>query len=88
MVTKAQTRTVTGYPGAAPIALNYGIRLQGLNNGPAIGSASAFADGHLESGRGTSLDKASDLGFSQRSSVSGIIYQFDQSMTYESGINR
>jgi len=88
VVTRAQSRTVTGYPGAAPVALNYGIRLQGLNNGPALGSASAFQDGHLEQGRGTSLDKASDLAFSQRSSVSGLIYQFDQTINYESGINR
>ena len=87
VVTQAQTRTVTAYPGAAPVALNYGISLQGLNDEPAVGSASAFIDGHTETGRGTTIDKASDLGFSQLASVSGLIYQFDQTVTYESGIN-
>jgi hypothetical protein len=88
VVTRAQTRTVTDYPGAAPVALNYGIHVQGLNNEPAVGSASAFMNGHLEEGRGTTIAKASDLGFSNQASVSGIIYNFDQTMTYESGINR
>jgi hypothetical protein len=88
VTTQAQSRTVTEYPGAAPVALNYGIRVHGLNNEPAIGSASACMDGHLQEGRGTTSAKASDLGFSQKSSVSGIIYKYDQSMTYESGINR
>lgn len=88
VVTQAQTRTVTAYPGAAPVALNYGIRVHGLNNEPAVGSAGAFMDGHLEQGRGTTGDKASDLGFSQQASVSGLIYKFDQTYTYESGINR
>ena len=88
VVTRAQTRTVTDYPGAAPVALNYGIRVTGLNNEPAVGSASAFMDGHLEQGRGTTIAKASDLAFSQQASVSGLINKFDQTMTYESGINR
>ena len=88
VVTQAQARTVTDYPGAAPVALNYGIRVHGLNDEPAVGSAAAFWDGHLEQGRGTTMNKASDVAFSQKASVSGIIYKFDQTMTYESGINR
>ena len=88
VMTQAQSRTVTAYPGAAPVALNYGIRVHGLDNEPAVGSASAFMDGHLEQGRGTSTEKSSDLAFLQQSSVSGYIYKYDQSMTYESGINR
>jgi hypothetical protein len=88
VVTQAGTRTVTAYPGAAPVALDYGIQVRGLNNEPAVGSASAFMNGHLEEGRGTAIAKASDLAFSQQASVSGIIYKFDQTATYESGIHR
>jgi len=88
VLTKAQSRTVTAYPGAAPVALNYGIRVQGLGNEPAVGSASSFMNGHLEQGRGTTIDKASDVGFSQQSSVSGLISKYDQTYAYESGLNR
>lgn len=88
VVTQAGTRTVTAYPGAAPVALDYGIQVRGLNNEPAVGSASAFMNGDLEQGRGTTIAKASDLEFSQQASVSGIIHNFYQTATYESGINR
>lgn len=88
VVTQAQTRTVGAYPGI-PVALNYGIHLQGLNdNEPAIGSAGAFMNGHLEQGRGNSTEKASDIVFSQQSSTRGLIYRFDKTMNYESGLNR
>jgi hypothetical protein len=60
----------------------------GFHLAPYLFAASAFMNGQLEEGRGTTIAKASDLGFSHQASVSGIIYNFDQSMTYESGINR
>lgn len=87
VLTQAQARTVTPYAGV-PVALNYGIRVHGLGTNPAIGSAGAFMDGHLEQGRGNSTAKSSDLAFSQETSVQGLIYRFDKTMTYESGINR
>lgn len=87
VVTQGQSRTVT--PDASvPVALNYRISLQGLNGGPAVGSASAFMNGHLESGRGNTTEKAQDIVFSQASSASGLIDTFDKVMNYESGLSR
>lgn len=87
VLTRAQARTVTPSAGV-PVALNYGISVHGLGSNPAIGSAGAFMDGHLEQGRGNSTAKSSDLAFSQQTSVQGLIYRFDKTVTYESGINR
>ena len=87
LVTQAQSRTVT--PDASiPVALNYRVSLHGLNDGPAVGSASAFMNGHLEAGRGNTTEKAQDIVFSQTSSASGLISAFDKTMNYESGLNR
>ncbi|MDD1708678.1 MAG: hypothetical protein LUQ33_05875 [Methanoregulaceae archaeon] len=85
VVTQGETRTVT--PSAdVPVELNYGVRLWGLDNEPAIGSAGAFMDGHLEQGRGNTTDKAMDLVFSQESTASGLISTFNKVMHYESGL--
>ena len=85
VVTLGQTRTVT--PSAdVPVELNYGVSLRGLYNDPAIGSAGAYMDGHLEQGRGNTTDKAMDLVFSQESTASGLISTFNKVMHYESGL--
>jgi hypothetical protein len=87
LATQARSRTVT--PDASiPVALNYRVSLQGLGDGPAVGSASAFMNGHLEAGRDATTNKAQDITFSQSSSASGLIYAFDKVMDYESGLNR
>jgi hypothetical protein len=85
VVTQGQTRTVTPYAGV-PVALNYGVSLRGLDNEPAMGSAGAFMNGHLEQGRENSTEKAMDLKFSQQSTASGLISTFDKVMDYQSGL--
>jgi hypothetical protein len=91
IASQAQARTVSSNP-MVPVALNYNVGLQGLNNGPvittpAIGSAAAFFNGHIEQGRVNSTGKSSDLTFSQRSTASGLITSFTKSMSYVSGFS-
>jgi len=87
LATQAQTRTVT--PDAdIPVALNYRVSLIGLDDGPAVGSAGTFTNGHLEEGRDTTTSKAQDIMFSQSSTARGLIYTFEKDTSYESGISR
>ncbi|MBP1928998.1 hypothetical protein J2741_001545 [Methanolinea mesophila] len=87
LATRAQSRTVT--PTAdVPVALNYDVSLTGLGSGPAVGSAGAYTNGHIEEGRGNTTDKATDIVFSQSSTASGLIWVFDKNIGYESGISR
>jgi len=84
LMTQARTRTIT--PRAdVPVTLDYVVGLQGLNDKPAVGSASAFIDGHLEEGGQDTCGKTMDVVFSDESTASGLIYRFDKSMLYESG---
>ncbi len=90
IASQAQARTVSSNP-LVPVALNYNVGLQGLNNGPyttspAIGSAAAFFNGHIEQSRINSTNKSSDLVFSQSSTASGLITSFTKSMNYQSGL--
>jgi len=90
IASQAQARTVSANP-AVPVALNYNVGLQGLTNGPsgtnpAIGSAAAFFNGHIEQSRINSTNKSSDLVFSQSSTASGLINSFTKSMSYQSGM--
>jgi hypothetical protein len=90
IASQAQARTVSSNP-LVPVALNYNVGLQGLNNGPyttnpAIGSAAAFSNGHIEQSRINSTNKSSDLAFSQSSTASGLITSFTKSMNYQSGM--
>jgi hypothetical protein len=84
LMTQARTRTIT--PRAdVPVTLDYIVGLQGMNEKPAVGSASAFIDGHLEQGGQDTCGKTMDIVFSDESTASGLIYRFDKSMLYESG---
>lgn len=85
LVTEAQTRTVGAYPGGVPVALNYGINLQGLDDEPAIGSAGAFMNAHLQQARGNSTEPSSDIIFSQQTTARGSIFRFAKSVSYTSG---
>ncbi len=84
ILTQGEARTVTT-SAHVPVELNYKLRLQGLDNEPAIGSAGAFMNGHLEQGRDNSTEKAMDLVFLDQSTASGLIYRFDKVMNYQSG---
>ncbi len=83
VATSAQTRTVSE---TSPLALAYSIGVQGLGDGPAIGSASSFMNGHLEQSRINSTKKSSDLVFSHQSSASGLINVFTDKMSYEEAL--
>jgi hypothetical protein len=92
VATTGQARTVSANPNT-PLSLTYNINLHGLPDStgttlPAIGSATAFMNGHLEQGRGNSTQKASDLVFSHQSGASGLINVFSKNMNYESGPNQ
>jgi hypothetical protein len=84
ILTQGNTRTVTSRPDI-PVALNYQVDLQGLDNKPAVGSAGSFMDGHLEQGIGNTTAKGMDLVFSDKSTASGLISTFNKVMDYESG---
>ncbi len=84
VATSAQTRTVSEN---SPLSLAYSIGVQGLNGGPAIGSAGSFMNGHLEQARlPNSTKKSSDLVFSHQSSASGIINVFSDKMSYDEAL--
>jgi hypothetical protein len=74
---------------------NYRIALTGIGDAPALGSAEAFIDVHVQEGRMTELSeseesffnpKAEDLVYSETTSASGDITQFQKVMGYNSRI--
>jgi hypothetical protein len=63
---------------------DYTIKLTGIGDIPAMGSAEAYINVHVQEGR--SLDKAEDLVYSETTTASGDITLFQKVMSYNSKI--
>ena len=81
MLTDAEERHVmaTADPG---VAMNYGVALEG------VGTAAAWINAHIMEGRDATTGKAIDLTYSELTTASGTIIDFEKVMNYESGIRR
>ncbi|MCX6693430.1 MAG: hypothetical protein NT074_02610 [Methanomicrobiales archaeon] len=95
-VTNAGTSFV-GATGDYPTTVHYDLSATGFPLGtgmiPAIGTITVFARGHIMEGREGGIDpvtgqilKASDLVFSEETTASGLIYNFQKSIDYTSGV--
>ncbi|MEI6842471.1 MAG: hypothetical protein WCK53_14480 [Methanomicrobiales archaeon] len=87
VVTSASDRFVDT-DARAPVVLNYAINvkpytIQGQGTSPAMGSASAYVNIHIQEARGS--HQAEDLTDTESSSASGIISSFSKTIAYQSG---
>ncbi|MCX6694204.1 MAG: hypothetical protein NT074_06625 [Methanomicrobiales archaeon] len=99
VVTNANDRFVNGN-GDYPVTLHYDISAKGftLEDGttvPAMGGVSAFVRAHIMEGREASINpvngqilKAADLTYSELTTASGLIYNFNKVIDYQSGVRR
>jgi hypothetical protein len=71
-----------------PVAMNHNIRVDYLGTLPSEGKVSAFAEGSVMEGRGTSTSYYEKIEWREESMADGLIYLFDKDMAYESGIRR
>ncbi|MDD1716402.1 MAG: hypothetical protein LUQ01_05330 [Methanolinea sp.] len=81
MLTDTEERHVmaTADPG---VAMDYGVALEG------VGTAAAWINAHIMEGRDATTGKAIDLTYSEMTTASGTIVDFEKTMFYESGIRR
>jgi hypothetical protein len=71
-----------------PVALNHDIRVDELAGKPSIGKVSAFMQGIIQEGRGSTAAAFENIEFSESSSVDGEVHLFDKDMGYISGVKR
>jgi len=77
-----------------PVEVNHDIRVDTYGTPstgaaiPSYGKVSAFAEGLIMEGRGTSNASFETIEWSEESMVDGSIYLFDKNMHYESGVKR
>jgi hypothetical protein len=71
------------------VVADYSVKLTGFGDIPAMGSAMAYINAHIQEGRGADETlKAEDLVYSEVSTASGDITIFQKVMNYESGMRR
>jgi hypothetical protein len=100
LVTQAKERSVAS-SADFPVEIGYSISATGIGNAPAIGSAEASMNLHIQEGRlnflyqfgpGDDLatvyhvDKTEDLAYSEKTTASGYISGFSKTMNYKSGM--
>ena len=68
------------------VEMNYQIKLTGFGDVPAMGSADAYINVHVQEGRGFGIfeSKAEDLSYSEDTTASGDITLFQKVMSYNS----
>ncbi len=70
------------------VAVDYNVKLTGFGDIPAMGSAVAYINAHIQEGRSTDVTKAEDLVYSETSTASGEISLFQKAISYQSGMRR
>jgi hypothetical protein len=87
LTTAADERHVmaSGDPG---VAVDYAIKLTGFGDVPAMGSADAYINAHIQEGRVDDGNKAEDVAYSEYSSAAGDITLFQKVIGYQSGLRR
>jgi len=69
------------------VAVDYSIKMTGFGDIPAMGSADAYINAHIQEAR-TDDGKAEDLSYSETSSAAGDITLFQKVIGYQSGFRR
>jgi hypothetical protein len=90
-VVNAKTQTNTGFvvgSSTVPVTLNHDIRVDKLGNLPSKGKVTAYIEGIVQEGKGTSASPFENIQFKERTSVSGNVTLFDKIMGWESGSRR
>jgi hypothetical protein len=72
--------------GDPAVQVDYNIKLTGIGDVAASGSADAYVNAHIQEARGTA--KAEDLVYSEMSTAAGDINLFNKVITYQSGMRR
>ncbi len=86
LTTSADERHVMATADPA-VAVDYNIKMTGFGDIPAMGSAMAYINAHIQEGRGTGA-KAEDLVYSETSTAAGEISLFQKAISYQSGMRR
>ena len=87
LTTAADERHVmaSGDPG---VAVGYNIKMTGFGDIPAMGSATAYIDAHIQEARNGEDGKAEDVTYSETSTAAGDITLFQKAIDYQSGLRR
>jgi hypothetical protein len=71
------------------VEVDYSIKVTGFGDVPAMGSADAYINAHIQEARGSyDSPKAEDLVYSEYSSAAGDITLFQKVIAYQSGVRR
>jgi hypothetical protein len=87
LTTAADERHVmaSGDPG---VAVDYSIKMTGFGDIPAMGSADAYINAHIQEARTGDGGKAEDVAYSETSTAAGDISLFQKAISYQSGLRR
>jgi hypothetical protein len=87
LTTAADERHVmaSGDPG---VAVDYSIKMTGFGDIPAMGSAAAYINAHIQEARTGDGGKAEDVSYSETSTAAGDISLFQKAISYQSGLRR
>jgi len=74
--------------GDSAVAADYSIKMTGFGDIPAMGSATAYINAHLQEAREYEGLKAEDVAYSETSTAAGDITLFEKVIGYQSGLRR
>ncbi|MBP1929337.1 hypothetical protein J2741_001884 [Methanolinea mesophila] len=87
LTTAADERHVMA-SGDPAVAVDYAIKMTGFGDIPAMGSADAYINAHIQEARTATGGKAEDVVYSEMSTAAGDITLFQKAITYQSGLRR
>jgi len=70
------------------VEVDYSIKMTGFGDIPAMGSADAYIDAHIQEARTDDGSKAEDVAYSEMSTAAGDITLFQKVIGYQSGLRR
>jgi hypothetical protein len=87
LTTAADERHVMA-SGDPAVAVDYAIKMTGFGDVPAMGSADAYINAHIQEARTDDGGKAEDVAYSEMSTAAGDITLFQKVIGYQSGLRR
>jgi hypothetical protein len=72
----------------AAVEADYSIKMTGFGDVPAMGSATAYINAHIQEARVYEGQKAGDVSYSETSTAAGDITLFEKVIGYQSGLRR
>jgi hypothetical protein len=87
LTTAADERHVMA-SGDPAVAVDYSIKMTGFGDIPAMGSADAYINAHIQEARTGDGGKAEDVAYSEMSTAAGDISLFQKAISYQSGLRR